>query len=205
MDHLPLGLALCIVPFILGWLAAYAFYGVPGLRSQVKSLTEANASLEAKVKEQSEELTELRVKITQLESELEGRDEKIRKMRNELIICESERNNLKIAMEEGGGSGGKKASKATTIMFAGKKWKQDDLKIVEGIGPKISDLLNKDGINTWEDLSNASVDRLKGILDAAGPSFQIHDPGSWPRQAGMAAKGQWDELKKWQDELDGGR
>lgn len=82
---------------------------------------------------------------------------------------------------------------------------KDDLKKVEGIGPKIEGLLNDGGIHTWEQLSNASTDRLKAILDAAGPRYQMHDPGSWPRQAGLAATGQWEALEKLQDELDGGR
>ena len=29
-------------------------------------------------------------------------------------------------------------------------------------------------------------------------------PATWPKQAKMAADGKWDELKKWQDEMDGG-
>jgi predicted flap endonuclease-1-like 5' DNA nuclease len=90
-------------------------------------------------------------------------------------------------------------------MFAGKKWKTDDLKIVEGIGPKIEELLHKGGINSWKALSETSVERLKEILDAAGPSYQIHDPGTWAQQAGLADQGKWDELKKWQDELDAGK
>ena len=31
------------------------------------------------------------------------------------------------------------------------------------------------------------------------------DPTTWPKQAKMAAAGDWDALKKWQDELDGGK
>jgi hypothetical protein len=31
------------------------------------------------------------------------------------------------------------------------------------------------------------------------------DPESWPEQAALAAKGDWDALKKLQDELDGGK
>jgi len=33
----------------------------------------------------------------------------------------------------------------------------------------------------------------------------MHDPTTWPQQAGMAAKGEWDALKTWQDELQGGK
>ena len=83
--------------------------------------------------------------------------------------------------------------------------KLDDLKIVEGIGPKIETLLKEGGISTWAELAAASEDRLKEILDAAGPRYQIHDPSTWPAQAKFAAEGKWDELKEYQDVLIGGR
>lgn len=83
--------------------------------------------------------------------------------------------------------------------------KLDDLKIIEGIGPKIETLLKDGGINTWAELAEAPVDRLKEILDAAGPRYQIHDPSTWPAQSKFAAEGKWDELKEYQDMLLGGR
>jgi len=83
--------------------------------------------------------------------------------------------------------------------------KLDDLKIVEGIGPKIETLLKEGGISTWAELAEASEDRLKEILDAAGPRYQIHDPSTWPAQSKFAAEGKWDELKEYQDVLIGGR
>jgi predicted flap endonuclease-1-like 5' DNA nuclease len=81
----------------------------------------------------------------------------------------------------------------------------DDLKVVEGIGPKIEQLLNNDGILTFAQLAEASYERIKGILDAAGPRFQMHDPTTWPQQSALARDGKWDELKTWQDELNKGR
>ncbi len=83
--------------------------------------------------------------------------------------------------------------------------REDDLKKIEGIGPKIEGLLKADGLKTWAALAGAEVDRLKRILDDAGPRYRMHDPGTWPKQAGMCDAGDWDALKKWQDELDGGR
>lgn len=83
--------------------------------------------------------------------------------------------------------------------------KHDDLKLVEGIGPKIETLLNKEGIITFRHLSETTDERLMDILRAAGPSFQMHVPESWAHQADMAADGRWDELKIWQDELNKGR
>lgn len=95
--------------------------------------------------------------------------------------------------------------KAKAPAKAAASGQKDDLKKVEGIGPKIEGLLNADGIMTWRQLSQAQHDRLKRILDDAGPRYRIHDPTTWPRQAGLAADGKWDELEKLQDELKGGR
>lgn len=83
--------------------------------------------------------------------------------------------------------------------------KPDDLKIVEGIGPKIEQLLKEGGITNWEELAAAPVDRLKEILEAAGSRYQIHDPSSWPAQAKFAAEGRWEDLKDYQEMLIGGR
>lgn len=82
---------------------------------------------------------------------------------------------------------------------------QDDLKKIEGIGPKIASLLNEAGIYTFAELAAADPDKIREILDAAGPRYRIHDPGTWPQQAGLAAEGKWEELKTLQDELNGGK
>ena len=82
--------------------------------------------------------------------------------------------------------------------------KGDDLTKVEGIGPKIAEHFNNAGILTWEELANTDVSRLQEILTAAGPRYRMHNPGSWPKQARMAADGKWDELKVWQDAHDKG-
>lgn len=87
----------------------------------------------------------------------------------------------------------------------GKKVKQDDLKIIEGIGPKIEELLQKNGIRTWKDLSETTVLRCQEILKSGGKAFEIHRPDTWPKQAKMAYNGHWDELKHWQKTLHGGK
>nr|WP_315256052.1 hypothetical protein [uncultured Flavobacterium sp.] len=87
----------------------------------------------------------------------------------------------------------------------GKKIKQDDLKIVEGIGPKIEELFHVAGIKTWLALSETSTSKMQSILDAAGDNYAIHNPGTWAKQAALAYQGKWKELKEWQDTLDGGK
>ncbi|MFM2269837.1 MAG: hypothetical protein RL757_3278 [Bacteroidota bacterium] len=81
----------------------------------------------------------------------------------------------------------------------------EDLKIVEGIGPKIEELLNADGIFTFAQLAEASTERLQGILDKAGSRYRMHDPATWARQSALAQAGEWDALKIYQDELKAGR
>lgn len=81
----------------------------------------------------------------------------------------------------------------------------DDLTKVEGIGPKIAEVLAAAGIVSFEQLAGTSVERLREILAAAGGRFAQHVPDTWPEQAALAAQGDWDALKTLQGELDGGR
>lgn len=81
----------------------------------------------------------------------------------------------------------------------------DDFTKIEGIGPKISGLISAAGISTFAELADTSVEKLKAILADAGSRYAAHNPSTWPEQSGMAARGEWDALKKWQDELDGGK
>jgi len=81
----------------------------------------------------------------------------------------------------------------------------DDLTIVEGIGPKIAELLVNGGISTYADLAKTKVEKIQEILDAAGSSFNTANPSTWSEQAQLAADGKFDELEKLKDELDGGK
>jgi|APTNR8051073442_1049403.scaffolds.fasta_scaffold01784_6 large subunit ribosomal protein L27 len=99
----------------------------------------------------------------------------------------------------------KQAKPAAITLPSGKKIKQDDLKMVEGIGPKIEELLNNAGIFTWNDLATAPVEKVQEILDNAGPNYRIHDPATWAKQAELAHEGQWEELEAYQERLKGGR
>ena len=199
MGNLPLALAPCLLPFLLGWLAARAYYKVSDLHASVASLTASNGTLTG-------ELTEMRVKHTQLDAEIEARGEQLRKVKGDLMMVESERNALREQLAAAaGGDKSVKAAVAATILFAGTKYKTDDLKIVEGIGPKIAELLIDAGIKTWKQLAGTAPERIREILDAGGSQFNIHDPSTWPAQAGLADNGNWDALKKLQDELSGGK
>jgi predicted flap endonuclease-1-like 5' DNA nuclease len=81
--------------------------------------------------------------------------------------------------------------------------KPDNLKKIEGIGPKIARLLNEANIYTFEQLAKTDVETLRDILLAV--NLRIADPSTWPEQAALAAAGKWDALETLQDELKGGR
>lgn len=80
----------------------------------------------------------------------------------------------------------------------------DDLKVVEGIGPKMEQALNAAGITTYAQLAAASDADLLSAVEAAGmrlaPSLS-----TWSEQANFAANGDWDGLKALQSNLVGGR
>ncbi len=99
-----------------------------------------------------------------------------------------------------------KAAKAEKVTLpSGKKIKVDDLKMVEGIGPKIEGLLHEAGIKTWKDLAEAKLEDVQKVLDDAGPRYRMHDPATWSKQAALAAAGKWEELEAYQEHLKGGR
>ncbi len=89
-------------------------------------------------------------------------------------------------------------------MILGKTVEENDLTIIEGIGTKIAELLNKNGITTWEELARLSISECKNILEKGGNNYAMHNPATWSEQAAFAAKSKWAELKRWQDELRGG-
>lgn len=88
---------------------------------------------------------------------------------------------------------------------ASKKKGADKLTKIEGIGPKIESLLKDAGITTFALLSETDPEKIREILLAAGNRYKMHNPTTWPKQAALAAADQWDELKEYQDRLDGGK
>ena len=82
---------------------------------------------------------------------------------------------------------------------AAKAIEGDNLVIIEGIGPKIAEILHANGIESFSALAACDADQIRVHLEAAGSRYKMHDPTSWPLQAALAAEGKMDELKAWQD------
>ena len=98
----------------------------------------------------------------------------------------------------------KPVAKETKAEVAVEMAEADDLRKIEGIGPKIAEIFNLAGISTFADLAGTSVKKLTEILTDAGSKYASKNPGTWPEQAKLAAEGNWDELKDLQEKLKGG-
>lgn len=162
-------------------------------------------SLSGKGNDLSEELDQLERENTRLKADLEACNVNLKASPPIATSTKS--------MASSFASASKKVPKTSSTSFDaaaakaafGKKIKEDDLTLVEGIGPKIAQLFNNHGVTTWAQLGITAVDTCQEILNSGGKRYEIHRPGSWPMQAEMAANGNWSELKKWQDEHDYGK
>ena len=116
----------------------------------------------------------------------------------------------RITIESIVASGAKKstkaAAKAAPKAAASKKAeaKADNLTKIEGIGPKIAEVLVAAGLVSFADVAKSTPEAIKEIL-SSHPRLASKDAATWCKQADLAANGKWDELKKWQDELNGGK
>jgi NADH-quinone oxidoreductase subunit I len=99
-----------------------------------------------------------------------------------------------------------KAEEKAVTTAAEKSAEPDDLTRIEGIGPKISQVLQAAGIKTFAQLAETSPDQLEQVLAKADRNLSnLADPKTWPTQARLAAGGKWDALERYQDRLKGGK
>lgn len=71
---------------------------------------------------------------------------------------------------------------------------RDDLTILEGIGPKVEQLLNQKGIKTFKQLAGANPEEIMSWTVSMGWDYMY--PQTWIPQAKLAADGDWDGLNK---------
>jgi len=179
----------------------------------------------------SADLDACKSKNSQLQRDLDACNSKSDKLQRDLGACKHKLNAKSAASSNStsskdgasmasGFAAGAAATAASTIsnasagvsfdggaakMAFGKKVAENDLTIVEGIGPKIKELFHNFDIKTWAQLGATSVEKCQEVLNSGGKRYKVHNPKSWPMQSEMAAQGKWAELKKWQDEHDSGK
>jgi large subunit ribosomal protein L21 len=109
--------------------------------------------------------------------------------------------------------GGKKAAstkkeeapkKAEPKKTATKKSSSDDLKKIEGAGPKAAEALLNAGLDTFAKVAKSTPEKLSTILSEASSRLAHIVTDTWPKQAKLADEGKWDELEELQERLEGG-
>jgi predicted flap endonuclease-1-like 5' DNA nuclease len=198
-------LIMLLVAFLLGLLLGYILWY--RWRKLYLELQTEHDRLKAQHLDLEKDHASLRYKLEQSEKENAGLHNKVRSLEGDLSAMkfklEKSAADLAAAAASAGVSLGAVAVQSRNVAAA--PLVKDDLKKVEGIGPKIEELCNGIGIYTWAQLADTSVETLQKMLDDAGPAYRISDPGTWPKQAKLAAEGKWDELEKYQEFLDGGK
>lgn len=185
-----------IIPILVGLISALLGYLLGRLNSSGDKNNNDDLTLEL----------ELRNKITHLEASLDACKKSKINLEANLETAKVEAANAKIAVASLTSAVAEIPFDAAAAKVAfGKKIKQNDLKIVEGIGPKIEGLFHNFDIKTWKELSEASIEKCQEVLHSGGDRYRIHKPDTWPQQAKLAYEGKWKKLAEWQDELDGGK
>ena len=209
--------------FLLGWLLHWLLFG-RSKQLEIDRLTAENGRQNGKLEGLDAEITSLKYKLDQA-------DENVNIVKRDLYKCESDKVVLQTKLDKLSADGGAEASADARSVDTstdalgvlsrgtgtaggggeigalpyGKIFAGDNLQIIEGIGPKIEQLLKDAGFNTWAALSGCKVDALQKVLDDAGSRYRMHNPKSWPEQAKLADEGKWKELVQYQKFLDSGR
>lgn len=184
-----------LIGFLIGWVVEWLIdvvYWRPRLRA-------ARAELETcrqQLADEQERAKLFQAKIEALEEEGKGLRARVQRLEGERDRYRHERD---AALAE------LRSYAAAAVEPEASPAAGDDLKRIEGIGPKIERLLQQAGVRTFEELAATPAARLKELLAAGGSRFRLADPGSWPQQARLAAEGRWDELEAYQKMLKGGR
>ncbi|MCB0652960.1 MAG: hypothetical protein KDC85_16900 [Saprospiraceae bacterium] len=188
--------------FLLGWLLHWLLFS-RNLKEQIVSLTSERDDFHNKFTAMEKDYMGLKYKFDELEKDYN-------KNKTSLRLCEADKSILSHKLETalggsgivvGGGTDGADDSVSDYAAILG----SDNLQIVEGIGPKIEDLLKEAGITDLKALAAASLEKIQGILDKAGSQYKMHDPKTWSKQAQLAVDGKWDELIAFQKFTDAGR
>lgn len=199
---------------ILGILASW-FYWRPKISEQKDryeeletSLTKKNSELNARIRKLNKDLSQREETITNLNSEIRDREGVITDSKDMIAGLEkqsSERLNraedAETQISELENSLNLKEQEITTLT-ARVNVMQDDLSIIDGIGPKVSAVLRLAGIKSFNRLASTNIKRIEEILVAENPNLlRLTDPSTWSEQAKIAADGDWEALSQLQQTL----
>ena len=184
------------------------------LTKELEGLRERNAKAEEELKTFRTRITEaaalkldmekLQVALRESGEKLASEVQSVAEARARISALEAELASLRISADRQTAEPVREAAPASSAAAVPTPV-PDDLKRVEGIGPKLEQMLNEHGIYTFAGLAATPVDELRAILEKGGDAFRIHDPGTWPQQGGLLAEGRIAEFEALTERLKGGR
>ncbi|GAK61140.1 hypothetical protein U27_01038 [Candidatus Vecturithrix granuli] len=174
---------------------------------QIRSLRDQLTVAETNVETQTKHLSTAEIQIRSLRDQLTVAETNAETQTKQLSTAEAQIQTLREQLVVARTQSEAASEEPLPIMEkeAGTAVQPDDLTKIEGVGPKVAQVLNESGILTFAQLAQTDVNRLRTILQDAGSRFRMIEPESWPEQAELAANGDWSALTKLQDELDGGK
>jgi predicted flap endonuclease-1-like 5' DNA nuclease len=190
-----------IIAFIVGVIVGLLVAWYPS-RQQVHTCEAQVQGLRNSLSQNERVLQKQGADLDHMKEQLFERDRKIRELTAQLDWRKITIGQLTDVVSEREGQLQALQSRATPAIAL--ETKPDNLKRIEGIGPKISQLLQDAGIMTFAQLAATDLSRLQQIIADAGLSA-LADPTTWSQQAQLAAESNWGALQTLQDELKGGR
>ncbi|MCP9754586.1 DivIVA domain-containing protein [Lacihabitans sp. CCS-44] len=175
------------------------------LLGQLKSIA---SKIDSIVNDNSESFQETPVSVVAKEIPVIAKEPSIEMEIDEEIVEEETLEEVAAAVKEQDDVESHGISFSSAVNEINLESSQDDktnLEIIEGIGPKIKEVLNNARIVTFRDLATTPIYRIKDILDAAGSQISAHDPSTWVEQSLLAENGQWEQLEDLKNYLVAGR
>lgn len=191
--------------FLLGYLFRYFLNDKlkkknKKLKAEIEELKNAQSDVDAELAEKHKaEIHRLEEKVSRLNRDLSNSISEKMQLKHELKQAEDKLLHQPKAVES------ESLKNSAPHTPPEELAKNDDLTRIEGIGPKIAELLGGGGIHSFAQLSNSSPQQIKDILITAGPNYAVHNPTTWPEQAKLALNGEWEKLEAMQKELKGGK
>ncbi len=199
------GLTFLFIGILLGWILEWMIDRLfwRATEEEIQAAEECQtekAAVQAELDAANGEVAQLQAQVDELTAQAEDAEAKIDEL--ELALEEA---TTKLAVHEEAAEDEAEAMAAEEGGAEPEDVEPDDLTAIEGVGPKIDSILKAAGYQTFAQLAVADVEKLREILAEAGSRYKLAVPDTWPEQAALAAKGEWDALEELQDALSGGR
>jgi len=155
------------------------------------------AAMEARAGQLEAQVIGLKEDQTHYEYELQLSRDTLARVHEQLAAREAEIRQLQTSLADAHSHLAERSN--SRLVMAGPE--SQGLEKIEGIGPKISKLLNARSIYTLADLAGANPEELQQCLEEAGPQYRLANPATWPEQARLAAEGNLEALDALQTSL----